>query len=125
MECKTVRLDFRGRSDPVRAPRAPRSPGPRLVDAVAALAGPGILAHHRETPWASITYAGTRHTMTWHFAGWEAVDAGEAFLAALPEHEFDIRGALVADVTIGEVETTLLPEPTTTVTAEFLLLDEA
>lgn len=119
-----MRLDFLTRPA-ARQARAARTPGTRLVDAVAALAGPGILTRHRETPWASITYAGTRHVMTWHFFGWEAVDAGEAFMAALPEHEFSLRGSLVADVAITEVDATTLPEPTLTVTTEFLLLDEA
>lgn len=115
----------------IATPKAPRrsrgfrSGGNRLVEAVGALADRAILTEHRETPWASITFAGTRHAMVWFFAGAEAVASGELFVAALPEHEFRIPGCLVADATIVEVASRQLPEPSMTVTAEILLLDEA
>lgn len=106
-----------------RPTRGHRTSSSRLIDAVAALAGAAILTEHRETSWASITFAGTRHTMSWLFAG--AVEAGERFIAALPDHEFRIPGCLVAEATIVEVASSQLPEPTMTVKVEFLLLDEA
>jgi len=108
-----------------RRSQAFRSGGDRLVEAVGALADRGILIEHGETPWASITFAGTRHAMVWFFAGVEAITSGEEFVAALPDHEFRIPGRLVADATITEVSNRQLPEPTMTVKAEILLLDEA
>lgn len=106
-------------------PRGFRSGGNRLIEAVGALADHGILTEHRETPWASITFAGTRHTMVWFFAGADAVASGELFVATLPEHEFRMPGRLVADASVIEVASRQLPEPSMTVTAEILLLDEA
>ena len=51
--------------------------------------------------------------------------AGERFIALLPEHEFTIRGQLVADATICAVSVELLPEPVMLVEAELLLLEES
>ena len=104
--------------------RVRRSPAERLREAVLALAGGGArLARHREKSWASITFAGTRHTFELVFDGQE-IEAGEAFVAILPEHEFAIPGQLVADATIVSAETTMLPQPRLSVTCELLLLEE-
>ncbi|ARU16371.1 hypothetical protein [Croceicoccus marinus] len=112
-----------------RSPRAPRSVrrsvSERLEDAVLALAGGlGAVTIHREMPWASITFAGTRHTMTLCFTGSGAVDAGEELLARLPDHEFTIPGQLVADAQIHKVEHEMLPEPKLRIQVELLLLEE-
>ncbi len=80
---------------------------------------------HRETAWASVTFEGSRHTVTLRFDGREAVAAGEHVIAALPEHEFTILGQLVADATITRVDHTLLPQPQMTVECELLLLVDA
>ncbi|QKG72633.1 hypothetical protein HQR01_02300 [Erythrobacter mangrovi] len=79
---------------------------------------------HSETPWASITFAGTRHLLALVFAGDTAVEAGERFIAALPEHEFMIPGQLVADATVVEAEHRLFPSPRLSATCELLLLEE-
>jgi hypothetical protein len=110
---------------PTRQVRSIRSSSTRLIHAVAGLAVSGILTDHRETSWASITFAGTRHGMTWLFCGVDAVEVGEAFIAALPDHEFRIPGCLVADATIVEVSSSHLPEPSMSAKIEILLLDEA
>ena len=110
---------------PERPSRGHRTSSTRLIDAVAMLVGPAILTDHRETSWASITFAGARHAMSWLFTGADAVETGERFIAALPDHEFRIPGCLVADATIVEIASLQLPEPTMTVKVEFLLLDEA
>ncbi len=103
-----------------------RSITERLRAALLALAGAsGEVLVHREKPWASITFAGSRHTLSLRFAGAEAVAAGERFVAALPEHEFAIPGQLVADATVSEVEHRLLPQPQLVVGCELLLLEEA
>ena len=97
----------------------------RLLAQVLNLAGDTArLHHHREKPWSSATFSGARHGIRLSFAGEAGAHAGEAFLAALPEHEFTIPGTLVADAAIVEVDQVLLPEPDMTVTVELLLLDD-
>lgn len=98
----------------------------RLRDALLALGEHhGQLLAHDERAWASITFAGARHKLTLLFAGAEAVEAGERFMDALPEHEFAIPGQLVADATVEEVEHRLLPAPRLVVVCELLLLEDA
>lgn len=100
-------------------------PGIRLLDAVMRLAGPRAeLLKHAERPWASATFSGTRHTITLTFAGEAGIAAGEAFAAALPEHEFAIRRQLVADAAIVEMEQGFMPTPHMLVEAELLLLED-
>lgn len=108
-----------------RPPAARHRPGDRLRDALVALASHrGQVLAHREKAWASITFAGARHTISLLFAGSESVSAGEAFIAALPDHEFAIPGHLVADAAVIEVEHRLLPAPRLVVECELLLLEE-
>lgn len=117
-------LDLR-RRPAARPARARTSPMDRVASALADLAGPGARRlSHVETPWASITFSGARHTVVLDFEGWDAVDEGEAFIAALPDHEFHLPGLLVADATIARSEQSLLPEPRLEVTVELLLLDQ-
>lgn len=116
-------------AEPVAFPRAApahrRSSGDRLREALLALADHrGQILSHTERAWASITFAGARHTVAMLFAGQEAVDAGERFIEALPEHEFAIPQQLVADATITEAEHRLLPTPRLVVTCEILMLEE-
>lgn len=97
-----------------------------LIEAITALAGgQAQLTHHVERGWASVTFAGTRHTMMLAFAGSEAVAAGEYLIAQLPEHEFAIPRQLVADAAVVSVEHDILPEPKLVVEIELLLLDDA
>jgi hypothetical protein len=106
-------------------PRVRISPGERLLRAVVALAGPHAeLMSHSEAPWASVTFAGTRHTIVLHYQGWEACDAAEEMMAALPDHEFTIPRTLVADAAVVRLEQNLLPEPSMTVELALLLLDD-
>lgn len=101
------------------------TPAERLRRAVLTLAGDKaqVLAHS-ETGWASITFTGTRHAMSLEFRGVDAVETGEAFIAALPDHEFALPRTLVADAAITSADHTLLPEPRLAVGIELLLLDE-
>jgi hypothetical protein len=106
-----------------RPPR--RGAGAHLRDALMALGDwRGQALSHREKAWASVTFAGARHTLTLLFAGEDAVAAGEALIAALPDHEFAIPGHLVADAALVEVDHRLLPAPRLVVTCELLLLEE-
>ena len=105
--------------------KARRDPANRLLGALHDLAGGhAAVSRHEERAWASITFAGSRHTLTLRFAGEAGVAAGEAFIAALPEHEFAIPRRLVADAAIVAVRHSLLPEPSLEVECEVLLLDE-
>ena len=109
------------------APLRQRERGPRrhLAAALVGLAdGCGEVLTHSEKPWSSITFSGTRHTLTLQFDGHEAIEAGERLIAALPDHEFTIPGQLVADATIAAVDHCVQPDARMTVTAELLLLDE-
>lgn len=111
---------------PPRPPRARRTDGDRLRSALLVLAEhrAQVIAHG-EKAWASITFAGTRHSLSLLFAGEDAVEAGERFIAALPEHEFTLPGQLVADAIISEVEHRLVPSPRLVVQCELLLLSDA
>ena len=114
-----------GLSQTKPAKRARRTAADRLRDAILALSD-----HHArvvaksERAWASITFAGARHTFSLIFAGEAAVEAGERFVANLPDHEFSLSGQLVADATVSEVEHRMLPSPRMIVTCEVLMLEE-
>lgn len=97
----------------------------RLMRAVREIAGPlAEVVSHAETPWASITFSGARHTLVLRFAGSDAVSDGENFVIVVPEHEFRLRGQLVADAAVTRVDHELLPAPLMEVECEILLLDE-
>ena len=106
--------------------RAARRPWMPLLSALLELAeGKAELVRHAERPWASITFSGSRHTIALAFSGAEAIAAGERFLEALPEHEFDIPRHLVADAAVISVVHETLPEPRMSVEAELLLLEDS
>lgn len=97
----------------------------RLLGQVLTLAeGRAELVRHGERPWASATFSGTRHTIALSFSGAEAIEAGERLIAAVPDHEFDIPGQLVADAAIVEAHHTLVPAPELSVELEILLLED-
>ncbi|HST35151.1 MAG TPA: hypothetical protein VLK25_00775 [Allosphingosinicella sp.] len=48
--------------------------------------------------WASITFAGARHTLSLLLEGPAAGEAARAFLDGIGEREFELRGHLVADI---------------------------
>ncbi len=102
-----------------------RDPATALIRAVMALAsGQAQFEEHRGTQWASATFAGMRHVMRLHFAGAEAVAHGERLAAMLPEHEFRIRGQLVADLAIAQVHRRDEGEPALTLTIEALTVED-
>lgn len=104
---------------------ARRTPWMPLLSAVLELAqGHAELIRHCERAWASVTFSGTRHSVVLAFTGDEAVAAGEAFIDALPDHEFALPRQLVADAAVIAVTHTALPEPRLEVEVELLLLDE-
>jgi len=97
----------------------------RLESAILALChNRAHVRSHRETPWASITFSGTRHEVSLEFTGEQETDAAERLIEALPEHEFALPGQLVADAAVVEVDHRLAPEPQMIVTVSLLLLEE-
>lgn len=110
--------------DKPRAPHA-RRPWLHLLSAVLQLAGgKAELLRHAERPWASVTFSGSRHTIALSFAGLEAIATGEAFIAALPDHEFTLPRHIVADASVVAVDHALSPEARLTVEVELLLLED-
>jgi len=118
-------------ADPAALPRPSchrrrRDTSDRLREALQQLAGGKVrIASHQERFWASITFAGARHRLELLFDGPDGVEAGELFIAELPEHEFDIPGQLVAEAVVTEADHSLLPQPRLAVSVELLLLEEA
>ena len=111
--------------DPMAPRKLRRNPANRLLGALHDLGeSHPIVLRHEERAWASITFAGSRHTLTLRFAGDAAVAAGERFIAALPDHEFAIPRRLVADAAIVAVRHALLPGPSLEIECEVLMLDE-
>ncbi|WP_338468238.1 hypothetical protein RXV95_06725 [Novosphingobium sp. ZN18A2] len=109
-----------------RTPRRRLSTGERLGRAIRVLAGPRAeILDHSETPWASVTFAGSRHAFTLSFDGCAVSHDGENFIAALPDHEFTLPGTLVADATVCRVDHRMVPAPRLVVRIELLLLDES
>lgn len=102
-----------------------RRPWLHLLSAVLQLAGGKVeLLRHSERAWASVTFSGSRHAIALSFTGEEAIAAGEAFITALPEHEFTLPRHIVADASVTEVDHALSPEARLTVEVELLLLED-
>ena len=105
--------------------RPRRTTSDRLRDALLALSdNTGSMSKHEETPWSSITFSGTRHEVVLEFEGKAAVEAGETFIADLPDHEFRIPGQLVADASVREVDHRFGVEERLVVTCVLLLLED-
>ncbi|TCM21918.1 hypothetical protein EDF56_101595 [Novosphingobium sp. PhB165] len=102
-----------------------RGPWLLLLSDVLHLAGPRAeFQRHAERPWSSATFSGSRHTIALEFTGRDGLDAGEALIAALPDHEFTLPGQLVADATIAGVDHVAGSPACMIVEVELLLLDE-
>lgn len=105
--------------------RPRRTVSDRLRDALLALGeDKGAVLTHEETAWSSITFTGTRHEVVLDFDGRDAVEAGETFIADLPEHEFRIPGQLVADASVREVDHRFGADERLIVTCVLLLLED-
>lgn len=98
----------------------------QITSTILTLAGDGAkLLAHAETPWHSATFSGARHALTLSFEGESAITMGEAFLAELPDHEFDFRGQLVAEAKIVWRHYASAPLPRLDAQIELLMLDVA
>ncbi|MFC3214316.1 hypothetical protein [Novosphingobium panipatense] len=108
---------------PTRHRHSTNEPWARLLSDVLRLAGRGAeLLHQAERLWASATFSGARHTIALAFEG-EAIERGEAFIAALPDHEFTIPRHLVADAAVVAVEHRQAPSRLA-IEVELLLLED-
>jgi hypothetical protein len=110
----------------LKPPRSTRrSPAERLREELQALAGGHAeFLTHSEKSWASVTFTGTRHQLDLAFAGADAIEAAENFIAFLPEHEFALPRQLVADAAVVAVDHRLGADPRLEVKVEQLLLEE-
>lgn len=80
-----------------------RDPGSLLTRQLAALAGDHArVTLKRERPWASITFAGTRHSFAIDWEGMPEPDEIQKLANALPDHEFAIPDHFVADILVTE-----------------------
>ncbi len=113
-------------SDPLPLSRGPRrGTSERLREELQALAGGHAeFVAHSEKSWASVTFAGTRHRLDVAFAGEDAIEAAESFIACLPEHEFALPKQLVADAAVIAVDHRIGPDQRMDLRIELLLLDE-
>ncbi|MEM7689680.1 MAG: hypothetical protein AAF291_11730 [Pseudomonadota bacterium] len=119
----TAEVEDRKARPPRYRPR--RSTSDRLRDTLLALSqNAGVITRHEESPWSSITFTGSRHEVVLDFTGHEAVEAGETFIAELPEHEFTIPGQLVADASVREVDHRFGADERMIVTCVLLLLED-
>lgn len=119
-----AQTDASEKSRPLRY-RPRRNTSDRLRDALLILAdNQGVIMKHEEAPWSSITFTGSRHEVALAFEGHDAVEAGETFIAELPEHEFNIPGQLVADASVREVDHRFGAEERMVVTCVLLLLED-
>ncbi|MDJ0978818.1 MAG: hypothetical protein QNI87_09790 [Erythrobacter sp.] len=127
LETKSAESDKAANATPARPARyrPRRSTADRLRAALLALAeSHGEVVTHEESAWSSITFTGTRHEVVLDFDGCDAVEAGETFIAELPEHEFRIPGQLVADASVREVDHRFGADERMVVTCVLLLLEE-
>jgi hypothetical protein len=126
LETKSADAPGEATAPPLPARYRPRrTTADRLREALITLTeGRADLVSHEEAPWSSITFTGTRHEVTLQFDGHEAVEVGEGFIEALPEHEFRIPGQLVADASVREVDHLFGSQERMQVTCVLLLLEE-
>jgi len=81
----------------------PQSPGSLIARQIEALAGNRVsVTMKRERPWASITFAGTRHSFAVDWEGTAKPDVMHNLAKALADHEFAIPGYFVADILVTE-----------------------
>ena len=104
---------------------ARKGPWRRLLASMQGLADGHIeVIGYTERPWTSVTFSGVRYRANLKFAGSDACEAAEVFVAELADHEFDIAGQLVADAAVLAVNCTVAPERRTDVEIELLLLED-
>lgn len=63
-----------------------------------------VLEEIRSRAWASVTFAGCRHELSFRLEGEGAEEAAAALLAGLDAREFPMRGHLLADIAVVSQE---------------------
>ena len=58
----------------------------------------------RSRSWASVTFAGARHELTFRVSGEGAAEAADHFIRHLDAKEFDLRGHIMADIALVSEE---------------------
>jgi hypothetical protein len=101
-----------------RGPDAAAQLDRALVAAAAAAGCPIAVATSDWTRWASATFTGARHSLTLTASASPMLDA---WLVGLGEHEFALRGYLVADIHVRRMART---EGVVTVVIEALTVEE-
>lgn len=83
-----------------------------------------LVVVHRETPWVSLTFKGSRHEIELQFIGDEDIAIGETLIAMLPEHEFSIGRQVVVDASVRWTEMRSYPAHVLGAKIELLVLDD-
>lgn len=93
---------------------------------IALVGGDVELSAYRERPWASATFVGGRHYWTLTLSGPNHADRAAKLEAIIGEHEFSIRGHIVADaiVTSRRAIANANGESAAMVTLEILTIEE-
>lgn len=108
-----------------RVPLGATATAARLIRQLLILAGPMVeLVQATEREWASATFSGARHAISLRIPLDHSAAATPAFIAALPDHEFDLPGQIVADCVVAQQKRELDPAYCTwmTVTIELLTI---
>lgn len=58
----------------------------------------------RSRSWASATFAGARHELTFRIAGEGAAEAADEFISHLEAREFELHGHIMADIALVSEE---------------------
>jgi len=75
----------------------------KAVRAMLATAERFVLEEVRSRSWASVTFAGARHELSFRLEGAGAEDAAARFVSGLEAAEFPLRGHVLADIAlVGE-----------------------
>lgn len=105
----------------------PHRPTERLPEVRAIMdlcVGHAELLYHQETPWASATFCGARHTIALRFAGIDATTYGEALICELPRRDIALAGKLVADLSVVSTERVFSPALEMTIVLNMLILED-
>jgi hypothetical protein len=82
-----------------------------------------VIEEVRSRSWASATFSGARHELTFRIEGAGAGAAADAFLAGLREAEFSLRGHILADIALVSDERREA-EDTVTISLEALTVED-
>jgi hypothetical protein len=77
----------------------------------------------RSRSWASVTFTGARHEVALRMEGEGAGEVGDRFCANLSDAEFDLRGHILADISLIAHEA--LPEGGVRIRFEALTVEDA